>query len=262
MVVTGASEGIGLAIAHRFANEGSTVVLIARRREPLEQAAAEIAARHRVTAIPLAMDMRSPDAGARLEAALRQRGLFVDVLVNNAGVGLAGPFIEHEMADLAGLVDLNVRSLTLLIRHFLPGMCARGRGGIINLASLGGYAPGPYQAAYYASKAYVIDLTKAIAHEVRGRGVRVCVVIPGPVRTRFHRKMGADNAFYRWIYPAPSAEFVARSTYRGYRWGLGVIYPGLLTATLALAMWIVPAIILAPILGVLLRPRGRGNARH
>ena len=92
-----------------------------------------------------------------------------------------------------------MRALTQLTRHFLPGMRVRGRGGILNLASLGGYAPGPNQAAYYASKAYVLSLTEAIAAETAGEGVRVCALAPGPVNTRFHARMGAENAFYRYL---------------------------------------------------------------
>ena len=106
---------------------------------------------------------------------------------------------------MRALVDLNVRALTRLTRHFLPGMRQRGRGGILNVASLGGYAPGPNQAAYYASKAYVLSLTEAIAAETAGEGVRVCALAPGPVDTAFHARMGAENAFYRYLVPPASA---------------------------------------------------------
>ena len=104
-------------------------------------------------------------------------------------------------ADVLRLIDLNVRALTHLTHHFLPGMRVRGRGGILNLASIGGYAPGPNQAAYYASKAYVLSLTEAIAAETAGEGVRVCALAPGPVNTRLHESMGAENAFYRCFVP-------------------------------------------------------------
>ena len=110
---------------------------------------------------------------------------------------MAGRFDEQSPEALAQLVDLNVRALTALTRHFLAGMRVRGRGGILNLASLGGYAPGPNQAAYYASKAYVLSLQEAVAAETAGEGVRVCALAPGPVNTRFHARMGAEGALYR-----------------------------------------------------------------
>src|SRR5690606_3538883 len=114
-----------------------------------------------------------------------------------------------------------------LMRHFLPAMCVRGRGGVLNVASLGGYAPGPYQAAYYASKSYVIALTEAVAWETRGLGVRVAVFAPGPVRTRFHARMGAENALYRWPLPAPSPSLAVVSFVRWIVWFRTGITPAL-----------------------------------
>ena len=164
-VVTGGSEGIGYALARRFAATGRAVMLIARRPEPLERAAAAIRADFKVEAVALPLDVTAPDAIAAIDRALAEHGAYADVLVNSAGIGLAGPFHAHAPEDVMRLVDLNVRALTALTRHYLTGMRARGRGGILNLASLGGFTPGPYQAAYYASKAYVISLTEAIAAE-------------------------------------------------------------------------------------------------
>lgn len=262
VVVTGGSEGIGLAIADRFAAAGHDLVLIARGADLLAAAAGDLARRHGVQVRWLPLDITAVGAAMQVDTFVRERGGYVDVLVNNAGVGLGGDFVAQDAADLDRLVDLNVRALTALTRHVLPGMLARGRGGIINIASLGGYAPGPYQAAYYASKAYVIALTQAVAHEVRGQGVRVCVVTPGPVETAFHSRMGAEAALYRLLVPSSAPRAVARSVYRGYRLGLGVVRPGLSTAPLALAMRLLPAILLLPLIGVLLRPRGDGNARR
>ena len=256
IVVTGASEGIGLAIAHRFAaGTGSAVVMIARRPALLEAAARQVAERSRVAAIPLALDVTQADAAERIEAALLADGLYADILVNNAGIGLGGDYLTHGEADIARLVDLNIRALSLLTRRFLPGMIERRRGGVINLASLGGFAPGPWQAAYYASKAYVVSLTRALAHETAGHGVRVCVVTPGPVETAFHTRMGAEAAFYRHLLPAMAAEGVARATWRGWRLGLRVIQPGLVTPVLSLLMRATPWLLLVPIVGWLLRQR-------
>lgn len=229
--------------------------MIARTRDKLEAASDAVANRQGVKCFALALDLSREDACDQVEQVLASNGLYADVLINNAGVGLGGEFLGHGEKEIANLLDLNVRALTLLTRRFLPGMIERHRGSIINVASLGGYAPGPYQAAYYASKAYVLSLTRALAYEVSGRSVRVCAVAPGPVQTAFHAKMGADRAFYRYLVPGMTAAGVARSTWIGWRCGLRVIHPGLLTGTIGLLMRITPWLLLVPIIGWLLRQR-------
>jgi short-subunit dehydrogenase len=134
-------------------------------------------------------------------------------------------------------------------------MRVRGRGGILNVASLGGYTPGPYQAAYYASKAYVISLTEAIAAEVAGEGVRMCALAPGPVNTAWHERAGAESAFYRTLALASSARAVAQTGYLAFLLGLRVAITGVFSPFLALAMRIMPHRILLPIVGWLLKPR-------
>ena len=254
VVVTGGSEGIGYELARRFAKNGYDVMLVARRAGPLQEAAARIRATLKVEAVAVPADVTAPGAIAAIDAALAAHGAYADVLVNSAGIGLAGPFHANSPDDLARLIDLNVRALTQLTRHYLPGMRLRGRGGILNLASLGGYTPGPYQAAYYASKAYVISLTEAIAAETAGEGVRVCALAPGPVNTAWHDRAGAGNALYRYLLPA-SAASVARAGYLGYLLGLRVVVPGLLSPFLALALKLMPHRIMVPIIAWLLEPR-------
>jgi short-subunit dehydrogenase len=133
-------------------------------------------------------------------------------------------------------------------------MLARGRGGIINVASLGGYVPGPYQAAYYASKAYVLSLTEAMAAEHAGSGVRIAVLAPGPVDTRFHTAMGAESAPYRWMLPAARADKVAAATQRDFTLGRRVIVPGLLYMAGSLVLRVLPHLVSVPLMGKLLRP--------
>ena len=262
VVITGASEGIGLALAERFAAAGHVLVLIARRCEPLEAATAAVRQRYSVEVIALTLDITAPDAAEVITETLARARLYADILVHNAGIGLGGPFTSHAPAAIARLIETNIGALTRLSRHVLPDMCRRGRGGILNIASLGGYAPGPNQAAYYASKAYVVSLTRALAYETRGQGVRICVVAPGPVETRFHAKMGADTAFYRTLLRGQSPQAVARSAYRGFRWRRRVILPGVVTPILALAMTVTPGIVSIPIIGLLLRRRGVRDARR
>jgi uncharacterized protein len=255
VVVTGGSEGIGLELARQFAKRGHDLLLIARRLEPLEQAAARIRAEAKVDVAVLSLDLTSPGAVEAIDAALAAHRAYADVLVNNAGIGLSGRFHDHPAEDIERLVTLNTGALTRLTRHFLPGMCIRGRGGILNVGSLGGYIPGPNQAVYYASKAYVHSLTEAIAAETAGKGVRICCLAPGPVNTKFHERMGAENALYRSLVPPASAEVVARAGYRSYLLGSRITVPGLVNPFLALAMRILPHRIVIPIVGVLLKQR-------
>lgn len=255
-VVTGASEGIGYALARRFAAAGDDVVLVARRPELLKEAAERIRAEYKVEAVAVPADVTQPDAIPAIEAALAAQRAYADVLVNSAGMGLAGPFLGHPPEAVLRLLDLNVRALTELMRHFLPGMRVRGRGGVLNVASLGGYVPGPYQAVYYASKAYVMSLSEAVAAETAGEGVRVSALAPGPVNTAFHKKMGSERALYRYLVLPASTDSVAAAGYRGFAFGWRVIVPGLLNPALALALRVLPHRIVIPIVGWLLKPRG------
>lgn len=250
VVVTGGSSGIGLALAQRFAATGETVVLVARDGVRLAAVARSIAPAASVDW--LALDVTQGDAFERLTAGLRERGLYLDVLVNNAGLGLAGDFAAQDVAGIDALVQLNMAAPTRLMRAALPDMLARGRGGILNVASLGGYAPGPGQAAYYASKAYLISLSEAVAAEVAGRGVRVTVLAPGPVDTQFHARMGAQDARYRWMLPALSAEATARAGVSGYRLGWRVVVPGLVPKVLMLGQRLLPHPVLVPVVKFLL----------
>lgn len=257
VVVTGGSDGIGKALAQRFARSGHRVLLVARREEALRQAQEDIRRATFAAVFTLALDATEISAPDRIEAALAAQGCFLDILVNNAAVGLSGHFESHSPKNVDDLVALNVAALTRLMRHALPAMLARGRGGILNVASLGGYAPGPYQATYYASKAYVISLTEAVGAEVSGRGVRVMVLAPGPVSTGFHVKMGAQDSLYRWLIPGSSPHSVARAGYWGFLLGRRVVVPGLASKLLCLCLRLLPHPVTVPIVAWLLAPRAR-----
>jgi hypothetical protein len=256
-LVTGGSRGLGQALAFELARLGHRVAIVARDPKALAAVAREIEAAHGrpVAAIPL--DLTEFAAVDRLDRALADLGCHVDILVNNAAIGLGGPFHQQTPAEVGALCDLNMRVPAQLMRHYLPGMLARGRGGIINMASLGAYVPGPHQAAYYASKSFVVSLTEAVRHEVAGQGVRVCVASPGPVATTFHASMGAEDAYYLKAFRPALPQAVARSVMRGYRLGHTLIYPGLLTHLEAIVLNALPHLASVPMMGWLLDRRRR-----
>ena len=254
-VVTGGSEGIGLAIARLLAQRGQDLLLIARRPERLAEVADSIGSVSSANIATLALDLTQDDACDQIDAELVRLNAHIDLLVNAAGMGLSGAFAEADTQRLDQLGALNTTAPARLMRYALPGMRARRRGGIINVASMGGLVPGPYQAAYYASKAYLISLSEAVAAEVRQDGVRITVVAPGPVDTEFHAKMRAESAFYWRFLPSSSPESVAQWAVRGHELGLRLVVPGVLNALGAVALKLVPHALLVPIMAWLLDPR-------
>ena len=202
-----------------------------------------------------ALDVGDGDALPKLEALLAAHRLYLDVLVNNAGIAAGGDFSEQDPKVIEELVHTNIAALTRLTRHALPPMRARCRGGIMNMASLGSFTPGPWQATYFASKAYVLSLTAAIATECAGEGVRICAIAYGPVDTRIHRKMKGTQSYYRLLLPSASADRMARLSWRAYRLGRRVVVPGFVNGLLAWAARAMPYEFLLPFVGWLMRPR-------
>jgi len=263
VVITGGSSGIGLEIARRFASDGYHVVLVARSHGELNAAVKRMRgerATYAVTAI--AMDITARDAPEHLRARLIDQDAYCTILVNAAGVGLSGAFTQRSRDDIDRLIALNVRAATDLARAFLPDMLDRRHGGILNVASFGGLVPGPYQAVYYASKAYLLSLTEALAWETRRSGVRVSAVAPGPVETAFHAKAGAENALYRRLLPGISAKRVADAAVTGFWLGRTLVAPGVLYWVLIVLIRAVPRRALAAIMGVLLKPRASSCQDH
>lgn len=191
-VVTGASAGIGRALARELAARGYDPVLVARRRPRLEALARELAEAHGVQARVVEADLAPDDGPDRVAEELQRLGLAVDVLVNNAGLGQFGDYVELDAAREQTQVHVNVVALTRLTRLLLPGMIERGRGRVLNVASTAAFFPGPLMAVYYASKAYVLSYSVALADETRGTGVSVTCLCPGPVETEFQAVSGTE----------------------------------------------------------------------
>lgn len=255
IVITGASSGIGTEIARVAAREGMEIALVARSAVPLLSLAAEItAAGPQAHALPL--DLAAPEAVAALGDALAQRGLVCDVLVNNAGYGLLGPVAALDPAAQLGILDLNLRAAAALAVAALPGMLERGRGGILNVASVASFMPGPGMAMYYASKAGLRSLSEAMWAETRGTGVSVTCLCPGPVRTPFLERAGVRKVRLFQMMPKAEARAVAERGWRGFRAGKRVILPDAGAWIAALGAPLLPNRVLLPIMARLQRGRG------
>ena len=223
-LITGASSGIGAALAHEFAANGHELVLIARREQALAALADAIAGKGATRPTVLPADLARADATQAIAEALDRRGLEPDVVVNNAGFGLLGGADTLDRAEQLAMVDLDVRALTDLSLAFVDSL-KRRKGGILNVASVAAFMPGPGMAVYYASKAYVLSFSEALHRELKPKGVRVTVLCPGPVPTEFQARAGlAADALPRILIR--SAEQVARDGYRGLKAGRRVVVPG------------------------------------
>ncbi|AWN23817.1 short-chain dehydrogenase [Deinococcus irradiatisoli] len=188
VLITGASGGIGEAFAHLLARRGHSLILVARSADKLAALAAELSKAHGIQATVLAQDLGLPGAAEQLERRVREAGLRVDVLINNAGFASYGEFHSLTLQSQLDLIQLNITALTELTHRFLPGMLARRRGGVLNVASTTAFMPGPLMATYYASKAYVLSFSEALGEELRGSGVNVTALCPGPVASGFQER--------------------------------------------------------------------------
>ncbi|MES2963954.1 MAG: SDR family oxidoreductase [Bdellovibrionota bacterium] len=190
-LVTGASAGLGAEFAKLFAEQGTSVVIVARRRDRLEALAKQLRSKNsKVQVEVIEMDLCAPQAGHALAKELEQKKIEIEFLVNNAGFGGSGAFAQRPIEKELEMIDLNIRTLVSLCGELLPKMIARGSGRILNVGSTAGFSPGPYMATYYATKAFVNSFSEAIAEETRGTGVTVTVLAPGPVDTEFVEAAG------------------------------------------------------------------------
>ncbi len=219
-VITGASAGLGVEFARQCRKRGDELVLVARRRDRLEALAAELGSSHVVAA-----DLAEPGAPGRMIAEIETLGLEIDILINNAGFGVAGRFDTAPADRLLEMIDLNVRALTETCRLVLPAMVEHGRGAILNVASTAAFQAGPNMAVYYASKAYVLSFTEALHQENKASGVKVSALCPGPTATEFFDVAGSKGSTLAKMATDPVA--VVAAGLKGLESNRAITIPGL-----------------------------------
>jgi short-subunit dehydrogenase len=217
VLITGASEGIGLDWVTLFAKDGHDLVLVARNKAKLESVQAEIIKEYGVAVDVFPKDLSYADAAITLYQEVKNAGIKVTILINNAGFGESGAFSEIPMSREMEMIQLNITTLTSLSKLFVKDMLDAKYGRIVNVASMAAFLAGPYMAVYYASKAYVLSFTEALANELKGTGVSATVICPGPTKTKFMDSAGAEGSllFKGKLSPVMESEDVAKIGYRG-----------------------------------------------
>jgi short-subunit dehydrogenase len=253
-LITGASSGIGEALARRLARDRRPVALVARRTDKMERLAGELRAAHGTDVQVITADLTKPGAGEALQAEVARRGIVVDWLVNNAGFGTHGRFHELPIAKELEEIQLNVSALVELTGRFLPGMVERRRGAIMNVASVGGFGPGPFMATYCATKAFVLSFSESLAAEVRGTGVHVLCVCPGFTRTEFQEKVDTVDLSQIPAFAWMTADQVAEQAIAavGQR---SVLVNGLMNAVAAGLYRHLPASLTTRLVGNMMKPK-------
>jgi short-subunit dehydrogenase len=225
-LITGASSGIGYELAKLFARDHYDLVLVARSSEKLTQVAAELQSQFGMTAKTVALDLAEAPAPKFLFDQLQRAGVAVDILVNNAGFGAFGELASMPEEEILGQIRVNITALTHLTRLFLPPMLARRSGKIMNVASIAAFQPGPLMAVYYATKAYVLSFSEAVANEVAESGVSVTCFCPGATDTSFQKRANMENSRLFKKFGAMNADTVARDGYHGLMAGRTLVISG------------------------------------
>lgn len=247
VLITGASSGIGLELARLFAAGGSRVILVARSKDKLETLADELRRDHGMEAMVLPADLADPSSPSAIFDQLAAQGVTVDVLVNNAGFGALGAVARLSLERQLEMIQVNVTALTHLTRLFLPNMIARNRGGVLNVGSTAGFQPGPNMAVYYATKAFVLSFTEALAEELSATDVHATCLAPGPTATGFGDNSGMTHtAVFR--LGTMSARAVAELGYRGFRRGKTLVVTGLLNRFGTLLVRLFPRVVIRKVI--------------
>jgi uncharacterized protein len=255
VLITGASSGIGLELSRLFAADRSNLVLVARSKDKLDQLADELRRAHGVEVHVLPKDLADPAAPKAIFDELGANGIQVDTLVNNAGFGASGPFVDILLQRQLEMIQVNVTALTQLTRLFLPSMIERKRGGVLNVGSTASFQPGPMMAVYCATKAFVLSFTEALVEEVVGTGVTVSCLAPGATETRFAATAGMSKSFL-FRSGMMDVRTVTRAGYRGFRAGKVLVVPGLKDKLIIFSLRLAPRAVVRKIAKRLLQSEG------
>ncbi len=247
-LITGASSGIGLELAHLFARDGFRLVLVSRNRGALRELGDELQSRCSIDVRISPKDLSHPASPLELYQELQEAGIVLDVLVNNAGFGGSGPFLKTDWNTEAEMIQVNMVALTHLTKLFLPQIRAR-EGKVLNVASMAAFVPGPYMAIYYASKAYVLHFTEAIAEELSGTGTTVTCLCPGPVETNFQKRSGVSETHLVRSPLLIDVGEVARVGYEGMKQGKRLVIPGWKNRMMMAALRAAPRRVMAKMVG-------------
>jgi short-subunit dehydrogenase len=226
VLITGASTGIGYNLAHLFAKDKNTLLLVARNEKKLQEVASELQNKYQIQVYILAADLSNPDSPKQIYGFAKGKGLFIETLVNNAGFGSNGKFSELPLTEELEMVQVNITSLIHLTRIFLPEMIQNKGGKILNVASTASFQPGPYMTNYYATKAYVLHFTEGLAEELKDDNVTVSALCPGPTLTEFQSRANLKNALLLRGPLTMSSQKVAEVGYKGLLSGNVIIIPG------------------------------------
>ena len=226
VLITGASSGIGMGLAKLFAADGSDLVLVARREDRLNELAEELKSEHGIEVHVLPKDLSKKTSPKEIFNHLKKEKIEMDVLVNNAGFGSRGTVSELDTDLHVDMVQVNAAALTHLTSLFLPGIIERGQGGILNVGSLAGFQPGPNLAVYFATKAYVLSFTEALAEEISNPNIKVSCFAPGPVKTEFGEKSDLEDSLL-FKMSLMDLEPAVKAGYEGFRKGKTIVIPGL-----------------------------------
>lgn len=223
-LITGASGGIGYELARLFAKNGHDVILVARKKEKLEQLADDLEKEHTINTHIIAIDLNHPDAADEIFKGIREKSLAIDYLVNNAGFYVKGAFSKTRWEDEQKLILMQCFNHTRLTKLLLPGMIERGRGGILNVGSTGSFVPGPYNAVYCAVKSFVLSFSEAIAEEVSRSGITVTALCPGGTNTAFKDLLNRRGSFF---FPVMDPAKVAETGFNALMNGKRLVVPGM-----------------------------------
>lgn len=252
-LITGASSGIGKALAENFAKDGYNLVLAARSIARMQALADDLQRRYKITATVIGADLETNDGAARLHADIKARNVTIDALVNNAGYGTFGEFKDSALAPELAMMHLNMNTVVVLTRLFLPDLIA-SRGKIMNTASTAAFQPGPYMAVYYATKAFVLSFSEAIGAELDGTGVTVTALCPGPTASGFQDKADMHASALVKGKKLPTSAEVAAAGYRAMQRGQRVFVPGFMNWVMAQSVRFTPRNIVTAMVKQMSRP--------